>query len=239
MQDTDADWAIWGEHDPYFGVLFEERYKRENLTPEALEEFFASGVRQIGEMAGQIRHVFGPFQTATALDFGCGVGRLTRAMASMCDHVIGLDVSPGMVAEARKIAPDNVEYLLSLSDQTFDWINSVIVFQHIPPERGYAILEDLLRRVNRSGVISLQFTLYKDARFLPTALGSLQSARWDGRSLEPLRITPAAPGAMMMYDYDLTRLTEILARHGFQTLLSQHTDHGGCHGVTLFGRHGV
>ena len=36
------------------------------------------------------------------LDLGCGTGRVAAALASYAEPVLGLDVSPGMVAEARR-----------------------------------------------------------------------------------------------------------------------------------------
>ncbi len=36
------------------------------------------------------------------LDFGCGIGRVAAALAPACRSVLGLDVSAGMVAEARR-----------------------------------------------------------------------------------------------------------------------------------------
>lgn len=41
------------------------------------------------------------------LDYGCGVGRLTLALAPHVGAATGLDVSPGMVAEARRRAGAN------------------------------------------------------------------------------------------------------------------------------------
>lgn len=38
----------------------------------------------------------------TVLDFGCGIGRASRAMTARGAEVIGLDVSPAMIAEARR-----------------------------------------------------------------------------------------------------------------------------------------
>lgn len=39
---------------------------------------------------------------AAVLDIGCGIGRLAAALAPRCRAVLGLDVSAGMVAEARR-----------------------------------------------------------------------------------------------------------------------------------------
>ncbi len=36
------------------------------------------------------------------LDLGCGIGRMAEALAGRCRSVLGLDVSPGMVSEARR-----------------------------------------------------------------------------------------------------------------------------------------
>lgn len=238
MQDTDADWAIWGEGEPYFGVLSEPRFLRANITPADLEDFWASGRTQVAGLRTLLARHFGDFTPATALDFGCGVGRLTHGLAAFCDHVVGLDISPGMLAEARRHAPDNAEFLMDLTDQTFDWLNSIIVFQHIPPARGYAILDDLLGRVSSGGVISLHITLYKDATFLPHLYKTIHGGRWDGQGFTIFDVEPAPPGAMMMYDYDMSRIIEMTARHGFHNILTQHTNHGGCHGVVMFGRKG-
>ena len=43
-----------------------------------------------------------PLAGRDVLDFGCGIGRVARAMAERGANVIGLDVSPAMIAEARK-----------------------------------------------------------------------------------------------------------------------------------------
>lgn len=236
MRETDQDWAMIARDEPYFGVLTQEKFLRRNLTPEVMEAFWASGVEEMQYLAKVLRLHFGDFQPATALDFGCGVGRLTRAMASMAGQVVGLDVAPGMLAEARRHAPANVRYVAELGEETFDWISSVIVFQHIPPSRGFVLLDDLMARLNPGGAVSIQFTVFKDASFLPTVAAGLELAAWDGEALKLLRQTLPAPGTMMMYDYDLTRIMSLLIGRGVEEVFLEHTNHGGCHGVRLFGR---
>ena len=46
-----------------------------------------------------------PATPPDVLDLGCGIGRLTAALAPRCRSVVGVDVSAGMVAEARRRHP--------------------------------------------------------------------------------------------------------------------------------------
>ncbi len=75
------------------------------------------------------------------LEIGCGVGRMTRALAAVFGEVHGVDVSPEMVRRARKYlqSTSNVHVhcnsgtdLQVLGDLGFDFAYSFIVFQHIP-----------------------------------------------------------------------------------------------------------
>ena len=77
----------------------------------------------------------------TVVDIGCGVGRLTRALARRAGHVYGLDVSREMLALAREHNPGlaNVTWLHGdgqglgvLEDASVDGCFSHVVFQHIP-----------------------------------------------------------------------------------------------------------
>ena len=44
-----------------------------------------------------------PRARALALDFGCGAGRLSRALAAHFEHVVGVDVSASMIETARAL----------------------------------------------------------------------------------------------------------------------------------------
>lgn len=235
-RETDADWAILGDDEPFHSVLTQEKFRRRNLTPETLTEFWATGEEEIQYLRKMLVRHFGEFQSRRAVDFGCGVGRLARALANVSDQVTGVDVSPGMLAEANRHRLPNVTYVDRLTRETFDWINSVIVFQHIPPTRGYALFADLLGRLEPGGVLSMQFTLFKDETFIGHAIQNARRATWDGERLRILDETPDPPGSMMMYDYDLNRLMAMLHDHGVDQVMLQHTNHGGCHGARVLGR---
>lgn len=171
MADSDNEWRRWGETDPYFGVLTDPRFRRDSIAQNR-SEFFASGRLAIEERLTAAERYFGPFERRRALDFGCGVGRLSIALAAHFDEVVGIDIAPAMLAEARANADSmGVSNLrLALSDDcvsqaqgSFDLVMSAIVLQHIPTTRGLKIIDALLSRVAPGGVAALQLCIGKKA----------------------------------------------------------------------------
>jgi SAM-dependent methyltransferase len=94
-----------------------------------------------------------PGGCAEALDVGCGTGAFTRELAARCGHVTGLDLSPNMVAEARRRSAGvaNVDYAVAdfmtepLPAGTFDCITAVALLHHLPLEAALSRFRDLLR----------------------------------------------------------------------------------------------
>lgn len=171
-------------------------------------------------------------------DFGCGTGRLSEAMQAFADQVVGFDISPGMLSEARRLGRGNVVYCDEMPAGKFGWINSFIVSQHIPPQRGMAILETLLDRLEPGGLISLQFSIYRDpppAPIFPEFAALIRRSSF--RRVWRLLFPPAPPiGSVLMYDYDLTRICAACHRRGIEELMLVHTNHGGVHDVEVYGR---
>jgi SAM-dependent methyltransferase len=84
----DPLWAIMTEADKRHGGW-------------ADDEFFATGEREVRQILDWASVHGLPARHARALDFGCGVGRLTRALAGSFDRCLGVDISPRMVGRAR------------------------------------------------------------------------------------------------------------------------------------------
>lgn len=244
MRDTDLDWRRIAETDPYYGVSTSEDYRLANLDEEKKEQFYENGVREISLTIDILKQLYGDFAANCALDFGCGVGRLTIPMADHFEHVVGVDISPGMLdlaqERADKLKRSNVEFCSSPPDLSFDWINSFIVFQHIPPERGYLILSELLEKLGDGGLVSLHFFLFRNLEKLAHIELDWQFARWDGQHLDCLIPAPATPpGSMRLYDYDLTRIFAILTQNGITKMTLHHADHKWAHGARIFGRKSI
>ncbi len=233
-RNTDADWAELGRSQPYWGVLSHPDFLSENITPDRIETFYATGRDYIGQIAALLERHTGARPQGRALDFGCGVGRLAEAMTEFASDVTGVDISPGMLALARG-RDKGVTYVDAPPAGPFDWINTFIVLQHIPPERGLAIIEDLLSRLAPGGQISLQVTIWRDARheYQPKRSGFL------GRRAEAIqrRILKERPvGQIFMYDYDLSKVMRLVNRAGIEEASLVSTDHDGHHGVIILGR---
>src|SRR5580765_8311271 len=101
ITDTDAVWEWFGKNQPYFGVLVEAKYTNEQLNEEAKKNFFATGKAHVDFVLETIKkHFDADFSIQRALDFGCGVGRLSIPLSATCTQVVGIDASPSMLQEA-------------------------------------------------------------------------------------------------------------------------------------------
>jgi 2-polyprenyl-3-methyl-5-hydroxy-6-metoxy-1,4-benzoquinol methylase len=199
-------WEYYGKHHPYYGVLSYSEFRAGALDEHAKQKFFASGVEVVDGFISLAEKAFGPLRYGTALDYGCGVGRLTRRLAERFQKVIGVDISSEMLEEARRnlAGCQNVTLEQAGSESTtpLDFVLSKIVFQHIPATEGFRILERLATRLSAAGVGILDLPVRYTGGRLRRALSAV-------RSLLPIR-EPVMP----LYIYDLTRLEIMLDRSG-------------------------
>jgi SAM-dependent methyltransferase len=238
---TDTAWEEWGRRDPYFGVITDPKFRRAEITENAKRDFFASGEFHVRGVLSTIRkHIDPAFAPRAVLDFGCGVGRLLIPFAKIAENVVGLDVSPSMLQEARRNCDEqqvnNVRLFesddaLSTLSGSFDLIHSCIVFQHIPVERGRALFSKLLQQLSAGGVGAIQLT-YSKAHFVSThglAPPELSPVR-NSHSQAP----PDADPVMQMNPYNLNEILFLMQRRGILQFHAEYTDHGGELGVFLF-----
>lgn len=96
------------------------------------------------------------------LDAGCGAGRMSRYLADRGLNVQGIDLSPGMVSEARRAHPDLSFAVAPLTaipfpDNTFDgvllWYSTI----HTPPGGQSAIFDEVARVLRPGGHVLVGF----------------------------------------------------------------------------------
>lgn len=167
--DPDKSWERFGSTNPYYGVITNARFKGSSLSGAEKKSFFRSGEEHIENVFANAGSIFdSKINCGTALDFGCGVGRLTLPLAHRFKRVLAMDISPSMLDVAKKNCADadvkNVEFLISddalsrLTDDV-DFIHSYIVLQHIPVRRGLRILSAMLDRLRDGGIAAIDVPL--------------------------------------------------------------------------------
>jgi ubiquinone/menaquinone biosynthesis C-methylase UbiE len=241
-----ASWQELARAAPYFAVLTDEQFLGSELSEEALREFFATGEADVDRLFRLIHGHCGDIAPKSVLDFGCGVGRLSLALARRAEHVTGIDVAPRMIeladSHAKEAGVQNVDYatvevLEGLPPASVDLICSLIVFQHIPVKSGMQLLASLLRLLAPGGVVALHFTfrrsggpLRRMARRLRTAVPLIH------KLAQRLRREKHALPYMEMNEYDLQAVLRRLGEAGCGEPLIEPTDHGGIEGAIIVSR---
>ena len=103
-----------------------------------------------------------PFnKNSTVLDFGCGVGRLSKFISQKVDHVVGVDISGKMIEVANLInSGSNISYFNIpngpsnlIGNYKFNTIFSYWVIQHISNTRLSEILKEFSALLTADGRI--------------------------------------------------------------------------------------
>ena len=93
------NWNKFGRTDPLWAIMTHPDKKGNKWERE---EFFETGVKEIENIMKDIQSLDIHFQTNRALDFGCGIGRLTQALAIYFEEVYGIDIAPSMIKLAKE-----------------------------------------------------------------------------------------------------------------------------------------
>jgi SAM-dependent methyltransferase len=142
------------------GAIWGYPYKRD----QSVSSFLASGEREIARTLRRGRRRRLPRRRDAALDFGCGVGRLTQAMARRFGRSVGVDVSAAMIEAAERLDRERrCEFVLNeapslerFDDASFDFVYSNIVLQHMPPELGVVYVCEFARVLRPGGLLVFQ-----------------------------------------------------------------------------------
>ena len=154
------DWERLAEVDPLWAVLTAPEQKDGGWSTEA---FFATGEAEIAAVFSEVERLGRAPRRRRALDIGCGVGRLTRALGTRFETAVGVDISEAMVEQARRLneafpacefrvntTPD----LKQFETGSFDFVYSSLVLQHLPSAAHVeAYVAEFLRLVGPDGLV--------------------------------------------------------------------------------------
>jgi SAM-dependent methyltransferase len=210
------DWTRLGEVDPLWAV---------HVAPDKrggrwdVGQFLALGRTDVGIARDWLARLDLPTKWRHVLDFGCGAGRLSQALAAHAGKVVGVDVSEPMLATARRLdrTAGRCEFvhndrpdLHRFEDGTFDLVYSELVLQHLPADVIDGYLGEFMRVLNSGGIAVLQCTtrplwtvkgtMWRFAPYRLLALGQRVVLRYPA----PMRMTALSPA----------RLATVVTRHG-------------------------
>jgi SAM-dependent methyltransferase len=149
-----SDWNRRAREDPHFYVAFGGRDQDE-------ESFRATAADVLRLLEGELRRL--PKETRwRALEIGCGPARLMKPLSRHFAEIHGVDVSDEMIRLARERLRDiphahahatNGASLAQFAGESFDFVYSYAVFQHIPSRDVVLEYMNEIRRVLKPGSI--------------------------------------------------------------------------------------
>jgi ubiquinone/menaquinone biosynthesis C-methylase UbiE len=156
-------------------------------------EFWASGAKIWNDLKAATG--YRPASDHTVVEIGCGVGRLTRAIAPEVQSVLAFDIAEQMLALARQGAPANASFaccegcvLSNVPDASADATIAYCVFQHLPDLSALAsYLREMHRVTKPGGMIAFTATprTWKDAPICTTLLRARRRVRESMRKNGP------------------------------------------------------
>jgi SAM-dependent methyltransferase len=162
LEQLGRHWHAFGERDPLWAVLTLPGTRAGRWD---VEEFFRTGVVEITTLMAALEGLGRPRSRRAALDFGCGVGRVTQALGDVFERVDGVDIAESMLERAREMnrhgsrcrylhntAPD----LRDLPDGSYDFIYSVYVLQHMDPAISHRYIKEFVRLLSPGGLAVFQ-----------------------------------------------------------------------------------
>lgn len=215
-------WNEFGETDPLWAILSDPAKKGGKWDRD---EFFRTGEIEIEQILGRVAAQGIKVRHGKALDFGCGVGRLTQALSLHFEECCGVDIAPSMIRLAREHNRRGARCRYELNphsdlrlfaDSTFDFVYSTLVLQHMRPKYAKQYLAEFLRVLAPGGCLVF---------CLPSRLGALwgPARRVTGRLYWRSRDLLAAVGVrtpprLEMYGIPQADVLKVIASGGGKLL---------------------
>ena len=155
-------WTGPGEEDPLWAVLSQDDVRHGSWD---VESFFGTGTTAIESIMRVVTAFVPDVARGHALDFGCGVGRLSQALCAHFDRVTGVDISAPMIESAQRLNRygERCQYLVNhrqdlaaFADGSIDLVLTFIVLQHMAVEYSTAYIREFVRVLSPDGVAVFQ-----------------------------------------------------------------------------------
>jgi len=167
LAELQALWESQARADPLWAILSDDAKRRRGWD---LASFLATGEQFVASVLDRFTALGAPPVLGEALDFGCGVGRLTQPLAARFARATGIDISPTMIdgANALNRWGDRARYLVNtepslpmVGDDEIDFVMSFITLQHMQPTLAVGYLREFLRVLRPGGLLFFQLPSHR------------------------------------------------------------------------------
>ena len=206
----ERDWDDLTLVDPLWAILSEQQPGDRGWQ---LDRFFARGEADVEVVLRAAGELGWDGLRECVLDFGCGVGRLSRALSGRFDECVGVDISERMLQHARRLNADrpNCRFLVNrrsdlrpFADDTFDLVLSLLVLQHVPSSAAaLRYVSEFVRVTRPGGLVAFQ---------LPSPLGLQNRLQLRQRAYGVLRALGLRPGYLQRLGLNPMRMTGVAER---------------------------
>ncbi len=161
----DADWEAKAQENPLLAIMTTPGMSEASpseFTPDQLDAFFTRGRKLFDSHLKPLLAGLDP--KGLVVEYGCGAGRIMRAVIDSGHPCAGIDISPTMLEHCRKLLPEaSATYLLdetgrcaAPSSQAVI-VYSYSVLQHISSlERYITALDEMCRMLKPVGALAIQ-----------------------------------------------------------------------------------
>jgi SAM-dependent methyltransferase len=248
-------WESLGQTDPLWAILSTEETRGNHWD---LATFFQTGEEEVERLFYLLRGLDISFGRGRALDFGCGVGRVTQALATRFDSVDGVDIAASMIRRASEYNrhQDRCTYHVNASSDlrlfntsTFDVVYSRIVLMHIPRALSERYISELARTLRPGGLAVLHVpsslkpvrrVIYEAAVMRRRCASAISSFIHPGHRLAVASTGGASsqsePYKHAMYFIPKARAERLLRKSGMEVICTSECETDGVHDVTYFAR---
>ncbi len=240
LSDLEAEFTRLGKTDPFWAVLSNPGTEGGKWDRT---EFFRTGEKDVQQSLHELAELGIGVARGKAMDFGCGVGRLTQPLAREFDEAVGVDIASSMIDIASDLASalPNCKFVVNTRDDlsqfptsSFDFIYSHIVFQHMEPRYSLAYMREFGRLLRPGGCTAFQ-VLVPDGthrllgwakRRVPGLLGTMRRMKTHGAPI------------IELYGVTQAEVAASLAQGGLEIVATRDDPNGGrgTRGLVVYAR---